>query len=128
MDLLYRSGECNEDDQSHLFYVPACKDTKEIGCEIIVDSFLERSTCIEDTANSPSGCHVEHHVTCELARQSRKGEEEKRMCRQRFIVYKPIKCSDAAAAENVSMTKEIAVPSRSLTRILLVKGFVFFLL
>ena len=50
------------------------------------------------------------------------------MCRQRFIVYKPIKCSDAAAAENVSMTKEIAVPSRSLTRILLVKGFVFFLL
>ena len=60
-------------------------DTKAIGCEISVDSFLERSTCIEDTANSPSGCHVDQHVTCEGARQSREGEEEKRMCRQRFI-------------------------------------------
>ena len=50
------------------------------------------------------------------------------MCRQRFIVYKPIKFSDAATGENVSMTKEIAVPSRSLSHVLLVKGFVFFLL
>lgn len=50
------------------------------------------------------------------------------MCRQRFIVYKPIKFSDATTGENVSMTKEIAVPSRSLSYVLLVKGFVFFLL
>ena len=118
----------NEHDQLHLFYVPSRMDTKAIGYELIVDSFLERSTCIVDTANSPSDYHVDQHVTCERARQSREGEEEKRMCRQRFIVYKPIKFSDAAAGENVSMAKEIAVPSRSLSHVLLVKGFVFFLL
>lgn len=96
----------NEDDQLHLFYVPSRIDTKAIGCEIIVHSFLERSTCIEDTANSPSGCHVDQHVTCERARQSREGEEEKRMGRQRFIFINQIfKFSVATTGENVSMSR-----------------------
>lgn len=44
------------------------------------------------------------------------------------INREPIKFSDATAGENVSMTKEIVVPFRSLSHVLLIKGFVFSLL
>ena len=133
VDLLYRStGEWGWSITSCFTF--ARMDTEAIGYELIVDSFLERSTCIVDTANSPSGCHVDEHVTYERAseRGNRAREKRKRECVDNASLFninrEPIKFSDATAGENVSMTKEIVVPFRSLSHVLLIKGFVFSLL
>ena len=131
VDLLYRStGEWGWSITA--FFTFARMDTEAIGYKLIVDSFLERSTCIVDTVNSPSGCHVDEHVTYERAIEAiargRRGKENVSTTLHCLITSEPIKFSDATAGENVSMTKEIVVPFRSLSHVILTKGFVFSLL